>query len=416
MKHIKVFVILICCILLSSGCAALQQDHSQQPVVESPLPQQISDESGFIFETDYDLLWEQLTKSYPYLPYLREQGVDIDSIHDRYAAELSSIDSDGQFAGMLQRMFSELHNFAHLGLVTPEMYQDYYYIYALNDDMMPAELSARYVEILQNPGLSAGYISQDAAQADHEAGTNTRFPEVSVYYYSDCRAIYMQIPSFAQEIVHRDSSLIEDVLIKYPEAEHIIFDITGNSGGSDHYWIENLVAPFGGRYTFNYRNFFRYSDIYEDYYSGLEAMPVSDLDDAPNWADLMGLDCYYVTRMVLPDEDKDIGAMPLCNNIKRWVLISPQVYSSSEKFASFCKATGWATLVGRTTSGDGLGTTPVLILLPDSGLLVRFSFFVGENPDGSINAVSGTHPDEICIKGTLPLNRCLELIREEQQP
>ena len=143
MKYIKVFAILICCILLSSGCAALQQGYNQQPE-ESLISDQTSDKNSKLFEADFDLLWEQLTKSYPYMPYIREQGVDVDSIHDRYAAELSSIDSDGKFAGMLQRMFSELHNFAHLGLVTPEMYQSYYYVYVLNDDIMPDELSAQY--------------------------------------------------------------------------------------------------------------------------------------------------------------------------------------------------------------------------------------------------------------------------------
>lgn len=377
---------------------------------------QVSDKNSSLYKADFDLLWEELTNSYPYLPYLREQGVDVESIHDSYAAELSSMDNGGKFAGMLQRMFSELNNFAHLGLVSPEMYQDYYYIYVLNDDIMPAELSSRYVEVLQDPGLSARYTTQDIGEADDTAGSNFGFPDVAVHYYLDCRALYLQIPSFAQEIVQRDSSLIEDVMLKYPEAEHIIFDITGNSGGSDYYWMENLVAPFGGSYSYSYRNFFRLSDIYEDYYPDLEALPVSELDDAPEWTELMELDHYYVTSMVLPDDDKDSGVVPVSKNLKRWVLISPQVYSASEKFASFCKATGWATLVGTTTSGDGLGTTPVLILLPESGLLVRFSYFVGENPDGSINAVRGTRPDEVCIKGALPLNRCLELIREEQQP
>ncbi len=143
------------------------------------------------------MLWEQLTKSYPYLPYLREQGVDVDSIHDRYAAELSSIDSDGKFAGMLQRMFSELRDFAHLGLVTPEMYQSYYYIFVLNDDIMPGELSAQYVKMLLDPGLSARYITPDIVQTNHKTKANSGFPEVSFHYYSDCRTIYMQIPSFA---------------------------------------------------------------------------------------------------------------------------------------------------------------------------------------------------------------------------
>ena len=96
---------------------------------------------------------------------------------------------------------------------------------------------------------------------------------------------------------------------------------------------------------------------------------------------------------------------------RRWVLIDGGVYSSADKFACFCRSTGWATLVGTRTSGDGMGATPVLILLPESGLLVRFSVMAGENPDGSINAAAGTAPDLLCIRDVLPLNRCLEEIR-----
>ncbi|WP_081673512.1 S41 family peptidase [Butyrivibrio sp. FC2001] len=102
-------------------------------------------------------------------------------------------------------------------------------------------------------------------------------------------------------------------------------------------------------------------------------------------------------------------------DIKKWVLTSNNVFSASEIFVCFCKATGWAKLVGRKTLGDGLGTTPVMLVLPDSGLLIRFSGGVGENPDGSINAVAGTNPDIMCIKDETPLDRCLEEIRKNDQ-
>ena len=46
------------------------------------------------FQADFDLLWEELTESYPYLPYLREQGTDTDSIYERYSAELASVDRE----------------------------------------------------------------------------------------------------------------------------------------------------------------------------------------------------------------------------------------------------------------------------------------------------------------------------------
>ena len=368
------------------------------------------DKSRMRFEADFNLLWEELTDSYPYLPYLREQGTDTDSIYERYSAELASADHEAGFAGMLQRMFSELGNFAHLSLVTPELYRNYHYIYAAGSDPAAEPPSGKFNSMLRDPRLWAGYKAPECPETERDVATQSRYPKTAVHYYDDCKALYLQLPSFAQEIVDRDRSVVGDALKKYPEAEHIIFDITGNSGGSDYYWMENLVAPFGGRYEFNYRNFFRESDIYHEYYSDLEAQVVSGLEDAPAWAELMGLDRYYESTLVLPEE----GSVPSSRigNIRRWVLIGSRVYSASEKFASFCKATGWAMLVGRRTSGDGLGATPVLILLPDSGLLVRFSYFAGENPDGSLNAAAGTQPDVICVKNTLPLTRCLELIRQ----
>ncbi len=382
----------ICSALLFTGYTDPEPDRSHAP-----------------YEADFELLWDELTDSYPYLPYLREQGTDTDSICERYSAELASVDGEAEFAYMLQRMFSELGNFAHLSLVTPELYRNYCYIYAADDDPEAEHSPGVFRSILQDPRLSARYRAPERPGEARDTETENRYPKAAVHYYDDCKALYLQIPSFAQETVRRDRYVICDALKKYPETEHIIFDITGNSGGSDQYWMENLVAPFGGRYEFRFRNFFRKSGIYDEYYPDLETRPVTGLEDAPAWAERMGLDRYYESTLVLPEEGS--VPLPLNRDIRRWVLTGSRVYSASEKFACFCKATGWATLVGRRTSGDGLGATPVLILLPDSGLLVRFSYFAGENPDGSLNAAAGTRPDVICVKNTLPLTRCLELIR-----
>jgi C-terminal processing protease CtpA/Prc len=228
-------------------------------------------------------------------------------------------------------------------------------------------------------------------------------------YSTDCKALYIKIPSFHYELVDRDSNIVYEGLKKYPEAENIIFDITTNGGGSDGYWMENLVAPFGGTYEFGYRSFFKSTPLINKYYADSESKPVSELSDAPEWASELGLDRYYTDTWTLSEEDFD-GEI-IDRDIKKWVLISNRVYSASEKFVCFCKATGWATLVGTKTSGDGLGPTPVMLLLPDSGLLIRFSGNVGENPDGSINAVTGTKPDITCQKKETPLERCLEEIR-----
>ena len=50
-------------------------------------------------------------------------------------------------------------------------------------------------------------------------------------------------------------------------------------------------------------------------------------------------------------------------------------------------------LVGGRTKGDGKGVSPILITLPKTGLLVRFSGVAVESSDGNKNAITGTRPD-----------------------
>ena len=128
----------------------------------------------------------------------------------------------------------------------------------------------------------------------------------------------------------------------------------------------------------------------------------------PDWVSELKLDrCILENPEEIEPEpiDEDLPGM----DAKRWVIVSGYVYSSSEKFAIYCKSTGWATLVGTTTGGDGIGVTPVFAKLDRTGLLIRFTADVGLNPTtGQPSAFSGTVPD---YPGGL--DACLELIRSQ---
>jgi hypothetical protein len=78
---------------------------------------------------------------------------------------------------------------------------------------------------------------------------------------------------------------------------------------------------------------------------------------------------------------------------KIYLLIDRKVYSSSEMFAVFAKDTGFATLVGETTGGDGIGQDPLLCALPKSGYVLRFSSVMGLTADGSCDEEHKTEPD-----------------------
>ena len=96
-----------------------------------------------------------------------------------------------------------------------------------------------------------------------------------------------------------------------------------------------------------------------------------------------------------------------------WVLVGPAVYSASESFAVFCQETGFATLVGSPTGGDGIGALdPVFLQLPNSGILVQFTMMFGLNADGSSSEEAGTTPDLLSPGTEPPLITVLRAIRE----
>ena len=78
---------------------------------------------------------------------------------------------------------------------------------------------------------------------------------------------------------------------------------------------------------------------------------------------------------------------------KIYLLVDKKVFSSSEKLASFAKESGLATLVECKTGGDGIGSDPYLIALPNNGYILRFTKELGVTSKGRINEVDKTEPD-----------------------
>ena len=78
---------------------------------------------------------------------------------------------------------------------------------------------------------------------------------------------------------------------------------------------------------------------------------------------------------------------------KIYLLVDKAVYSSSDGFASFAKASKFATLIGERTGGDGIGPDPIIFSLPNSGAIVRYSSLLCLNPDYTINEEVQTAPD-----------------------
>ncbi|WP_197029465.1 S41 family peptidase [Butyrivibrio sp. AE3004] len=399
----------LCVALVLGGCS--NQEATEQSVVsllESSSIETSDEESKVKYADDYEYLWGMLENSYPYLVYIDENIVNTKDLHDRYEVELTSIDKDADFANMIQRLFGEMEHFAHLEVITPEVYKALYSTFVLDEELSTNEYAAPTAELLKDPKLSDIYTVPQSYEEYAEREKSDELTAVYVNYYDDCNALYMRLPSFEHALVKRDKDIVYNALEQYPDTEHIIFDISANHGGDNTYWVDNIVAPFGGDHEFKLRAFYKSADSADP---DVELLPTSELVDAPEWAANLGLNHYCNNNWSILEDNFD--GKRIQGNYEFWVLTGPNTFSAAERFACFCKSTGWATLVGDKTSGDGLGRV-AFTMLPDSGLLIQFNSAAGENPDGSINAVSGTAPDVSCNEkkhSVAPLSRCLELIR-----
>ena len=385
-------LLFFCAVLLLTGCAK----PASEPAVE--------EKETAPFMADYELLWETLETDYPYLDYLRDQGVRVDSIRESFGERVNSVKKPESFALIVSQMFEKLGFTAHLFMIEQLFFNNLYATYVLDHEVSESPFFEPWRRTLKEAAASGRYTAPTEAQGSTDAKVGN-YASVTVTYYEDCKTLCLKIPTFVFFVQERDHDVLQQALEKYPEAENIVFDITGNSGGADGYWRDNLVAPFGEDQRCSLRMFFKGSPQNLQIIPPDEAKQTSELEDAPEWALQYGLDRYTYLDFEVE------GREAVHSDAKRWVLVDHVVYSASESFVAFCKSTGWATIVGKQTGGDGIGFSPVLRLLPDSGVLYEFSCAAGENPDGTMS-IEGTTPDIVLEKATIDC--LLDLIREEQ--
>ena len=370
---------------------------------------------------DYDTLWQLLEENYPYFDAIREEkGLDYRTVRQEYQAKLNTLTSGGtvlveDFWSFISDCLYGFYPVGHLYMIEdpasffsdwPRDSEKYNNLADIGTNEKSATVYS-YLFREQTSYNSPGYNRFDKPdEALQDVGSN-----VSLSHANGLP--YIKLSSM-KNWTEDTTSAVADFLAENRGASDLIIDIRGNGGGSDAVWrrfmallrsdlapVTMLIGAKAGSLNQYINPYFCTSTdrlyIYTDD-SWQAEFPGVPADGMAN------MDIVEKLTMDFPSDSRCIDYKG-----KIWVLINRSNYSAADSFTYACKQLGFATMVGETTRGNGIGMQPHVLALPWSGFIVYYEPYIGFNPDGSCNGITGTQPDYEANAVTA-LAECLKLI------
>ena len=402
-KFKKPFIILFLVLTILAG-GLIFHYLSTSPL---PYPTLAPIEEGVILTSkeyieDFDFVYETLETYYPYFD-VNKKLHNIDWLGNReiYRDKVSKCKTDQEFNETMNHILRGINN-GHTNLLHEGSGLFYYTTYKTAPR---ADWRSEMPKIFEKPRVQARYgITNESVDKELEIQANYK-PETS----SAKNAIVGDIipkeigyigvkqmiqPDLKMGSFKEEHDTIKTYLDKIKDYPILIIDIRENGGGSDLYWSKFLMPLIIDKsysqktYRFMKEGIIlskvRKQEKFKEYTSEME----SDFNFPKETFSMINDFDYYssFTQKVSPNKDS------INFKGKIYLLVDKYVYSSSEMMASFAKESQMATLVGEKTGGDGIGSDPMLIDMPNSGYVLRFPKEMGITEEGSINELDQTQP------------------------
>lgn len=356
---------------------------------------------------DFTYLYETLKSNYPYFSvYNRINGECWLSEKDSFLEKVRNTNDDQEYILLIDSVLRILQD-KGLDLAPTRHWGKFRTAYGeaclTNTGYIP------WVNILNESENEALYWSGLLKKTDIKPSVSARKVHFKDSLVSEHRIGILKIPSFESDHMEDDFDKINEFLYSVYDYEYLIIDIQGNKGGSSAYWMNGIVSRLiNGPIDFDRYLAIRRTQnnyLFFSRYLKKEAFQQVNLSFSSLPYEFSGQEFNFVeeTTTIYP-------FLPIPFVGKIIVLTDKAVYSAADEFAYFAKHSSWATVAGEVTSGGGIGSDPVLIRLPISGILVRYPALVGLNRDGSLNKEKKTVPDMI-IEGKDAEERLSNLIR-----
>ena len=375
--------ILLTCVLLLIGCnnkSATGTGQTKKHIEITTV--KINND---IYYEDFDYMINILEESYPFFGVLKREGIDFDEIQERYRNKIGHEQLNHQrFYHIIDKMLDELNYTGHIHAVSQKQY-DWYKDSHMTPwyDAANTESSQAYYTAINLPTLTTTIKNV----------TNN----ITTQTFDESSTAYIRIDSFSYANIEQDYETLSAYYEIAKYYDNIVFDIRNNGGGSTNYFTNNIVAPLiKEEVTYTTHMLFNQGDYNLPFISFKlqgdlsKIKDISDLD-LTQYPDFNTDDLDYLSHLVINNQTILPTTEGYDGNI--YVLVGPKVYSSSEAFTDFCKSTQFATLVGHQTGGDGIGFDPIVVSLPNSGVMISYSTIYGMMSSGKNSEEFGTTPD-----------------------
>lgn len=394
---------------------------------------------------DYDAYWDMLEQNCPLLQVIaRQEGQTVKAMREQYRGKVEALE-DGDAAGFAAVLnyvqAAKFHKIGHITLVSST---GYYRLMELPELANPAiyhmydneKAKAYYKWSMAQPEdqqfwtLVADEVDAvkkgDAAPEENQASlqaAGTEFIRKNIEVNVKDGVPIIAIRSFAYPIGTEEKVVetIRSFCLDNLGAEQIIIDIRNNTGGSDAAWQRGLQPLLEGRIwqervvaaladtPVNRENWNGWPENEPD----VHLLPLGSLGEYVDMGgvykdDLQRADQLAVRTTLHDYTDRTDGSPRFEGHV--WLLCNKQNYSSAESLVQFCQSSGFATVVGERTAGNGgeVGPMPYhFFQLPGSGMLVQYVPYYIFNRDGTCNQLQGTQPDIEVGPGEDALEACL---------
>ena len=373
--------------------------------------------SGFIsFEdciADYEAFWDFIYNEYPFTEVCERKGADLKKIKEEGHKKIeysAPIDSQNSYMSFYAKLCEDITSRYFTGHLYPASMSDYEYAMTTSDS---------YFKLYDVDLMNSFYRVKP-----HYYYINSRIGyrgvvKADIKIIEEGKIAYVRIDSFwsggyAKEYIQYKKDM-KKFFLDTEKYKHIIIDVSNNGGGNVKCYDSDILSYNNIGRNIRQRIYFlcsknKYTELNPSFKNNqIDIKEVPNIKNANTKKNTIAL---YEEDAASFQELAPGYAPP--KDRRYWLLISGKTASAADRLAGLCKASGFATLVGSNTGGLGHNGrhSPIYMMLPKSGLLIKFDPLYGLNSEGYCTDEFGTAPDIYNLPGKDALETCLEEIRK----